>query len=59
MSSIILYIDVLDHIVSINDYMFNVFAICNPYNVYKWYNNIIFVIENNFLAKIKYQLAIN
>ena len=26
---------------SINHYMFNVFAICNPYNMYKWYNNII------------------
>ena len=37
---------------SINDYIFNVFAFCNPYNIYKWYNNIIFAIEIYFLAKL-------
>ena len=42
----------LDHSLSINDYMFNVFANRNPYNIYKWYNNIIFAIEIHFLAKL-------
>jgi hypothetical protein len=47
--SLILYTDVVEHTVSIEDYMFNVFAFCNPYNIYIWYNNIILQVRLIFL----------